>query len=99
MGYELKVVPLILPEVEVDIYGATGDLRVVGEARVRASSRALDELNEKVVLLKRISPDKLRPRLLKVIYASQPMPDLIERAEEEGVWVLKATGDVVKPRV
>lgn len=99
MGYELKVAPLILPEVEVDIYGATGDLCVVGEARVRASSRALDELNEKVELLKRISPDKLRPRLLKVIYASQPMPDLIERAEKEGVWVLKATGDVVKPRV
>jgi hypothetical protein len=48
MGYELKVVPLILPEVEVDMYGATGDLCVVGEARVRASSRALDELNEKV---------------------------------------------------
>jgi hypothetical protein len=99
MGYELKVAPLILPEVEVDIYGATGDLCVVGEARVRAFSRALDELNEKVELLKRISPDKLRPRLLKVIYASQPMPDLIERAEREGVWVLKATGDVVKPRV
>ena len=48
MGYELKVAPLILPEVKVDIYSATGDLRVVGEARVRASSRALDELNEKV---------------------------------------------------
>ena len=99
MGYKLKVVPLMLPEVEVDMYGATGDLCAVGEARVRASSRALDELNEKVVPLKRISPDKLRPRLLKVIYASQPMPDLIERAEKEGVWVLKAAGDVVKPRV
>jgi hypothetical protein len=84
MGYELKVVPLILPEVEVDMYGATGDLCVVGEARVRASSRALD---------------KLRPRLLKVVYTSQPMLDLIERAEREGVWVLKAAGDVVKPRV
>jgi len=99
MGYELKVAPLILPVVEVDIYGATGDLCVVGEARVRASSRVIDELNEKVELLKRISPDKLRPRLLKVVYASQPLPDLVERAEREGVWVLKATGDVVKPKV
>jgi len=99
MGYELKVVPLILPEVEVDIYGATGDLCVVGEARVRASSRALDELNEKVELLKRISPDKLRPRLLKVVYTSQPMLDLIERAEREGLWVLKAAGDVAESKV
>jgi hypothetical protein len=37
--------------------------------------------------------------LLKVVYTSQPMPDLIERAEREGVWVLKAAGNVVKPRV
>ena len=81
------------------MYGATGDLCVVGEARVRASSRALDELNEKVELLKRISPDKLRPRLLKVVYTSQPMLDLIERAEREGLWVLKAAGDVAESKV
>jgi len=98
MGYELKVVPLILPEVEVDVYGAAGDLCVVGEARVRASSRVVDELNEKVELLRRVAPDKLRPRVLKVVYASQAMPDLVERAEREGVWVLKATGDVVRPK-
>lgn len=97
MGYEVDVGSLVLPEVEVNIYGATDEVCVVGEASVRASSRAIDELNEKVELLKRLCPDKLRPRVLRVVYASLAMPDLVERARREGVWVLKATGDVVKP--
>jgi len=99
MGYEVEVSSLVLPEVEVNLYGVSGDLCVVGEAKVRASSNAIDELNEKVQALKRLYSDKLRPRLLMVVYASTALPDLIERAKREGVWVLKATGDVVKPRL
>jgi len=98
VGYEVEVGPLTLPEVEVNIYGVTNDLCVVGEAKVRASSNAVDEVNEKVELLKRLYPDRLRPRLLRVVYTCLAMPDLIERAEREGVWVLKATGDIVKPK-
>jgi len=96
MGYEVEVGPLVLPEVEVNIYGVTNDLCVVGEAKVRASSNAIDEINEKVELLKRFHPNRLRSRLLRVVYTCLAMPDLIERAEREGVWVLKATGDIVK---
>jgi len=99
MGYEVEVSSLVLPEVEVNLYGASGDLCIVGEAKVRASSNVIDELNEKVQVLKRLYPDKLRPRLLMVVYASAALPDLIERAEREGVWVLKATGDVVRPKL
>ena len=99
MGYEVEVSSLVLPEVEVNLYGVSGDLCIVGEAKVRASSNAIDELNEKVQVLKRLYPGKLRPRLLMVVYASTALPDLIERAEREGVWVLKATGDVVRPRL
>jgi len=98
VGYKVEVGPLVLPEVEANIYGVTDDLCVVGEAKVRASSNAIDEINEKVELLKRFHPDRLRSRLLKVVYACLAMPDLIERAEREGVWVLKATGDIVKPK-
>jgi len=98
-GYEVEVSSLVLPEVEVNLYGVSRDLCIVGEAKVRASSNVIDELNEKVQVLKRLYPDKLRPRLLMVVYASTALPDLIERAEREGVWVLKATGDVVRPRL
>jgi len=83
----------------VNLYGVSGDLCVVGEAKIRASSNVIDELNKKIEILRRLYPDKLRPRALRVVYVSLAMPNLVERAEREGVWVLKATGDVVKPKV
>jgi hypothetical protein len=41
----------------------------------------------------------LKPRILKIVYTSFALPDLITRAERENIWVLKATGDVVKPKL
>ena len=81
MGYEVEVTSLTLPEVEVNLYGVSGDLCVVGEAKIRASSNVIDELNEKIEILRRLYPDKLRPRALRVVYVSLAMPDLVERAE------------------
>jgi uncharacterized protein YoxC len=99
VGYEVEVTSLILPEVEVNIYGVSDDLCVVGEARVRASSGVIDEIDEKIEVLKRLYPNKLRPRILRVAYTTLALPDLIARAEREGVWVLRAVGDVVKPKL
>jgi hypothetical protein len=84
---------------EVNIYGASDDLCVVGEARVRASSSVVDEMDRKIRELRRLHPDKVRPRVLRVVYTTLAMPDLIARAEREGVWVLRAVGDVVRPRL
>jgi len=47
MGYEVEVTSLILPEVEVNVYGVSDDLCVVGEARVRASSGVVDEIDKR----------------------------------------------------
>jgi hypothetical protein len=99
MGHEVELTSLTLPEVEVNIYGASDDLCVVGEARVRASSGVVDEIDRKIRELRRLHPDRLRPRVLRVVYTTLAMPDLIARAEREGVWVLRAVGDVVKPRL
>jgi archaellum component FlaC len=99
VGYEVDVTSLILPEVEVNVYGVSDDLCVIGEARVRASSGMIDEIDKKIQVLKRLYPDKLRPKVLRVVYATLALPDLITRAEREGVWVLRAVGDVVKPKL
>jgi SMC interacting uncharacterized protein involved in chromosome segregation len=99
VGYEVEVTSLILPEVEVNIYGASDDLCIIGEAMVRASSSVIDEIDRKIRELRRLHPDRLRPRVLRVVYATLALPDLIARAEREGVWVLRAVGDVVKPRL
>jgi SMC interacting uncharacterized protein involved in chromosome segregation len=99
MGYEVEVTSLILPELEVNIYGASDNLCIVGEARVRASSNVIDEIDGKIEALKRLHPDKLRPKVLRVVYTTLALPDLVVRAEREGVWVLRAVGDVVKPKL
>jgi SMC interacting uncharacterized protein involved in chromosome segregation len=99
VGYEVEVTSLTLPELEVNIYGASGDLCVIGEARVRASSNVIDEIDGKIEALKRLHPDRLRPRVLRVVYTTLALPDLVVRAEREGVWVLRAVGDVVKPKL
>lgn len=96
IGYDVDVSSLILPEIEINIYGTSNDLCIIGEARIRASSSVIDEINKKIEILKKSYPNMLRPRILKIVYTSFVLPDLITRAEKEDIWVLKATGDVVK---
>ncbi|MEM2696001.1 MAG: hypothetical protein QXU09_03600 [Thermoproteota archaeon] len=98
MGYEVEIGSLILPEAEINIYGASNEICIIGEASVRAPANIIDKINSSLEKLRTLYPDKLRPKILKVVYTSLAMPDLIERAEKEGIWVLKATGDIVKPK-
>jgi hypothetical protein len=98
MGYDVEVSPLILPEMELNIYGAAEDMCIIGEASVRAAQNLVDEINHHIERMRILYPEKLKPKIIRVIYTSLAMPDLIERAEKEGIWVLKATGDIVKPK-
>jgi len=83
---------------EINIYGASGDLCVVGEATVRLVVKLLDELEEKIDYLKGRRPDLLRSRLIKVVYVDYAVPLALEKAKAKGIWVLKCSGDLT-PRV
>jgi len=96
-GLEVELSTLTLPDLEINVYGCTGDVCVVGEASVRAGSAVLRGLLEKLEILRSKYPDKLRRRTILVVYTSLATPDLIEEARKRGVWVLKATGDYYKP--
>jgi hypothetical protein len=98
MGYDVDVNPLILPGMELNIYGVVGDMCIIGEASVRAAQNLIDEINHNIERMRNSYPEKLKPKIVRVIYTSLAMPDLIERAEKEGIWILKATGDIVKPK-
>ena len=97
LGLEMKIESLILPEIELNIYGVSDDTCIVGEACVRAGVRVLERLLKKIEKLRRKFPEKLRKRIIPVIYTSLPLPGLVERAKVEKIWVLKATEDIVKP--
>ena len=99
LGYEVEVGVLQLPDAEINIYGVARDFCVVGEASVRAGVGLVDEVLRKVELLERKYPERLRSKRILVIYTSLATPDAAERARKKGIWVLKATGDIVPPRL
>ena len=99
LGYEVEVGVLQLPDAEINIYGVARDFCVVGEASVRAGVGLVDEVLRKVKLLEKKYPERLRSKRILVIYTSLATPDAAERARKKGVWVLKATGDIVPPRL
>ncbi|MGC8832228.1 MAG: hypothetical protein ACP5PQ_06590 [Thermoproteota archaeon] len=97
LGLEVGLGPLTLPGLELNIYGASDGFCILGEASVRTGVGLMEELLEKIDELKRSHPDIVKGRVIPVIYTSLPMPELVEKAREKGVWILKATGDIVKP--
>jgi len=97
LGLDLEVGSLTLPELELNIYGASDDTCVVGEASVRGGARMIHELIEKVETLKGRYPEKLREKTIPVIYVCMPLPELVEEAKKRKIWVLKATKDFHKP--
>ena len=85
-------------DMEINIYGVTEDICVFGEASVRAGNTLLYELNRKLNIVKEKYPELLRSKIIKVLYVSLPLPDLMELAKEENVWLLKATEEYVSLR-
>jgi DNA repair exonuclease SbcCD ATPase subunit len=97
LGITLELTSLILPGLEINIYGASDDTCVIGEATVRVGPKLVDELLGKIEKLKTNYPNLLRKKVILVIYASLPMIELIEKSKEKGIWLLKATEEFFKP--
>jgi len=100
MGVSMELSNLRIDDREIDLYGASGDICVVGEATVRLGKGLVEELDGKVELLRRARPELLRPRLVKVIYTLTATPEALEEARKRGTWVLKIDRDLVpRPNV
>jgi hypothetical protein len=88
LGLSVELTSLILPDLELNIYGVSGDVCIIGEATVRAGVSILEDLIDKFEKLKKMYPDRLRRKIILVIYASLPTVELIEEAKKRGIWVL-----------
>lgn len=99
LGVEVELGRLFVDSKEIDIYGVAGDLAVVGEATVRMGRGLVDEVLEKVELLKQKKPEALRPKLVKVVYADCATPEALRYAEEKDVWVLKWSGGLTPLKI
>jgi len=61
-GISLELTSLALPDLEINVYGASDDICVIGEATVRAGAKLIDELLEKFEKLKTNYPNLLRKK-------------------------------------
>ena len=96
-GVDVELTSLILPELELNVYGVSNNICIIGEATVRGGVNILEELMRKIELVRKKYPDKLRRNTIPLIYVCLPLPGLIEEARRRNIWVLKATQDFHKP--
>lgn len=97
IGINVDLTSLILPDLELNVYGTSDDICVIGEATVRAGAGLVDELLNKLNKLRENHPERLRKDIILVIYASLPMVELIEKTKEARIWLLKATEEFYRP--
>ena len=97
-GISIETGPAVFDKrYEFDIYGTTGQLTVVGDAKVRAGPRAVRKLVERVEEAKRRWPEKLPGRVVAVLYCLRAAPGTTEEAEKLGVWLLESMREKTKP--
>jgi len=99
LGVEVELERAFADGLEINVYGATEDLCIVGEVAVRLGPGLVEELLEKVEALRRRRPDLLRKKVLKVIYASVAIPQALQLAQENNVWVLKWDRDLTPMKI
>jgi len=98
MGIDIKLERLELPGLEVNLYGVSDNVCVLGEVAVRAGPALLDELLRKLKRLYGERKDLLRPNLILLLYVSVPTPELIRKAKEADIWLLKMLREYHRPK-
>jgi uncharacterized protein YoxC len=99
LGVSVSLSRFFIDDVEINIFGVTDDLVVIGEATVRLGTSLIDELERKVRLVFERRPDLIRPKLIKVIYCDVALPQALKLAEERGIWVLDIRSDLTPRRI
>ena len=94
LGLDIVLSRIFVDDREINIYGATSDICIIGESTVRLGLGPIDELEEKIDFIKHRRPELLRRKLIKVIYTDYAIPSALEEAKRRGIWVLKWSGDL-----
>jgi len=98
LGISIDLVTIVVDKKEINIYGVSDDLCVIGEATIRLGKSLVERLERIIEYVKDRRPGLLRKRLIKVIYTFYATEDAKKLAIEKGVWIVRARGDIT-PRV
>ena len=99
LNVDMELDRVFVDSTEINIYGANKDLCVIGEATVRLGINLVNELLDKVELIKRKRPDLLRKKIIKVIYTDYAVPEAVEAAKNNNIWILRWEKDLTPLKV
>jgi regulator of replication initiation timing len=88
LGIDVKLDRVFVDSEEIDIYGATGDICIIGEATTRLGPKRVQRLIRRIELIKQRRPELLRKKIIKAIYTYVAVPQALEVAINNKVWVL-----------
>jgi FtsZ-binding cell division protein ZapB len=88
LGINMKLDRVFVDSEEIDIYGATGDICIIGEAPTRLGPKRVQRLIRRIELIKQRRPELLRKKIIKAIYTYVAVPQALEVAINNKVWVL-----------
>lgn len=96
---DIELSSIFIDSKEVNIYGATEDLCVIGEATVRLGVNLVYELLDEIELIRSKRPDLLRKRIIKVIYTDYAVPEAVEAARNNNIWVMRWEKDLTPLKI
>jgi regulator of replication initiation timing len=88
LGIDVELNRVFVDSEEIDIYGATGDICIIGEATTRLGPKRVQRLIRRIELIKQRRPELLRKKIIKAIYTYVAVPQALEVAINNKVWVL-----------
>jgi len=99
LGLDIKLGRIFVDDKEINIYGSSADICVIGEATVRLGRRLVEELEGKIKFLREVKPELIKPKIIKVIYTDYATPEAIDLAKEYGIWILNWKGDITPSKI
>jgi hypothetical protein len=88
LGIDVELNRVFVDSEEIDIYAATGDISIVGEATTTLGPKRVQRLIRRIELIKQRRPELLRKKIIKAIYTYVAVPQALEIATNNKVWVL-----------
>ena len=88
LGIDVELDRVFVDSEEIDIFGATGDICIIGEATTRLGPKRVQRLIRRIELIKHRRPELLRKKIIKAIYTYVAVPQALEVAINNKVWVL-----------
>ncbi len=89
-GFSIKLEPLVLEDVEFDLFGSDDEAVVIGEATVRLGVKQLVKADERMEKFLKIRREYASKKAIKVVYTMWVAQGVKEEAEKRGIWLIRS---------